>query len=55
MEEDQFMGIKRHKPEEIVTKLRHLLVRRLADAGRADRLLKNTPSRRIQVILAQQT
>ena len=24
MEEDQFMGIKRHKPEEIVTKLRQV-------------------------------
>ena len=26
MEEDQFMGIKRHKPEEIVTKLRQVEV-----------------------------
>ena len=24
MEEDQFMGIKRHKPEEIVTELRQV-------------------------------
>jgi hypothetical protein len=26
MEEDRFMGIKRHKPEEIVTKLRQIQV-----------------------------
>ena len=41
MEEDRFMGIKRHKPEEIVTKLRQIQVLVGQGKSRIDAIREN--------------